>query len=98
MYEISDREFKAVKEKLLFSLTNFGQPFIFVEDGNYLNRGALYLQHRHEGVDLQIDEARDTLANLFKVWNRPVHIETVVDEAKTLLTFDGQEHNEAEID
>jgi stage V sporulation protein R len=98
MYEISDREFKAVKEKLLFSLTNFGQPFIFVEDGNYLNRGELYLHHRHEGVDLQMDEARDTLANLFKIWNRPVHIETVVDEAKTLLTFDGQEHNETEID
>ena len=31
-YEIDTREFKKVKEKLLFQLTNFGHPFIFVED------------------------------------------------------------------
>ena len=98
MYEISDREFKAVKEKLLFSLTNFGQPFIYVEDANYLNRGELYLLHRYEGVDLKIDEARDTLTNLYRIWARPVNLETIVDEAKTLLTFDGREHNEVEME
>lgn len=98
MYEISDREFKKIKEKLLFSLTNFGQPFIFVQDANYLNRGELYLLHKHEGVDLQLNEARDTLANLYKIWSRPVHLETVIDEVKTLLSYDGQEHSEIEID
>ncbi len=98
LYEISDRDFKTVKEKLLFSLTNFGQPFIEVEDANYLNRGELYLVHKHEGVDLKIDEAKDTLTNLFKVWTRPVHLETIIDEIKTLLTYDGSEHSEIEID
>ncbi|MCH9008953.1 SpoVR family protein [candidate division KSB1 bacterium] len=98
MYEISDRDFKKVKEKLLAGLTNFGQPFIFVVDANYLNRNELYLLHQHEGVELQLDEARDTLLNLFKIWKRPVHIETILDDAKTLLSFDGEEHNETEID
>ncbi|MFQ5823816.1 MAG: SpoVR family protein [bacterium] len=98
MYEIDDREFKRIKEKLLFSLTNFGQPFIYVEDANYLNRGELYLLHKHEGVDLKFDEARDTLRNIYKIWTRPVHLETVVDEIKTLLSFDGHEHSEIEID
>ncbi len=37
-YEIESREFKKVKDKLLFRLTNFGQPFIRVEDGNFENR------------------------------------------------------------
>lgn len=97
-YEISDRDFQEVKQKLLFSLTNFGQPAIYVEDANYFNRGELYLKQRHEGVDLKMQEARDTLANLFKVWTRPVHLETVVDEVKTLMTFDGLEHSEIEID
>ncbi len=45
-----------------------------------------------------MSEARDTLANLYKIWTRPVHLETIVDEVKTLLTFDGQEHSEIEID
>jgi len=97
-YEISDREFNAIKQKLLNSLTNFGQPFICVENANYLNRGELYLQHRHEGVDLQPNEARDTLENIFKIWKRPVHIETIVDEAQTLLSFNGSEHSETELE
>lgn len=98
LYEIVSRDFKKIKEKLLFSLTNFGQPIIYVQDANYLNRGELYLVHQHEGVDLQINEAYDTLVNLFKIWNRPVHIETIIDEIKTLISFDGQEHSEIELE
>ena len=98
MFVISDREFQKVKQKLLFSLTNFGQPLIYVEDANYLNRGELYLTHKHEGVDLQLEEAKDTLVNLYKIWSRPVHLETIIDEAKTLLSFDGHEHKEIDID
>jgi len=98
LYEIASREFKEIKEKLLFRLTNFGQPFIYVEDGNYNNRGELYLRHRHEGVDLKIDYARDTLRNLHKLWSRPVHIETVVDDKKRLISFDGKDFAERKID
>lgn len=94
LYEISDREFKAIKQKLLFLLTNFGQPFIYVEDSNYRNRGELYLRHQHEGIDLKVDEARDTLKAIHTVWTRPVNLETLVDENKVLLSFDGTEHKE----
>jgi stage V sporulation protein R len=98
LYEIASREFKEIKEKLLFRLTNFGQPFIYVEDGNYNNRGELYLRHRHEGVDLKMDYARDTLRNIQKIWTRPVHIETIVDDKKRLITFDGKDFGERKID
>ena len=94
LYEISDREFKAIKQKLLFLLTNFGQPFIYVEDSNYRNRGELYLRHQHEGIDLKLDEARDTLRAIHTIWTRPVNLETLVDENKILLSFDGTEHKE----
>jgi stage V sporulation protein R len=97
-YEIASREFKAVKEKLLFQLTNFGQPFIYVEDGNYKNRGELYLRHRHEGVDLKQDYARDTLRNLHRIWTRPVHVETVVDEKPQLISFDGNDFNQQDLE
>ena len=96
-YEIDSREFKAIKERLLFQLTNFGQPFIYVEDGNYNNRGELYLRHRHEGVDLKQDYALDTLRNLHTIWTRPVHVETVVDEKRQLISFDGSSFNQQEI-
>ncbi|MGB0384171.1 MAG: SpoVR family protein [Ardenticatenaceae bacterium] len=91
-YEIDSRQFQEIKTKLLFSLTNFGQPIIEVEDANYENRGELLLEHRYEGIELKLDEARDTLKNLFKIWNRPVYIKTVIDESARLLSFNGKEH------
>ncbi len=94
LYHIDSREFKAIKEKLLFQLTNFGQPFIYVEDGNYGNRGELYLRHRYEGVELKQDYARDTLRNIQKIWTRPVLLETVIDDEEKLISFDGTDYKE----
>ncbi|MCG6157404.1 SpoVR family protein [Rubinisphaera margarita] len=94
-YEIESREFEEVKKHLLKNLTNFGRPVIRVMDGNYLNRGDLYLQHQYEGNELKIDYAEDTLSNIQKIWGRCVYLETVVDDIQCLLTFDGHEHQRA---
>jgi len=40
MYQISDRDFQKVKQRLLLQLTNLGQPLIEVVDANYRNRGS----------------------------------------------------------
>jgi stage V sporulation protein R len=93
-YEIQDREFRAVKEKLLFQLTNMGHPYITVVEANYENRGELYLKHRFDGIELRQDYAKETLVNLYKVWSRPVHLQTMVGDTLTLLTFDGDNHRE----
>lgn len=92
-YEIATREFKQIKEKLLFQLTNFGQPFIRVIDANFDNRSELLLGHRHEGVDLKVEYTRHVLENLFAVWKRPVNINTLVDGKGRLFSFDGSEHS-----
>ena len=97
-YVILDRDYRKVKEKLLFQLTNMGDPFIYVVDSNYENRGALYLYHRHEGIDLRLDYAQDVLRNIHRIWTRPVHLETVVDGTRRLLGFDGQDHAEKELE
>ncbi len=97
-WEIVDKQFKAVKNKLLSMLTNFGQPIIEVVDGNYKNRGELLLSHRHEGVDLKRDYALDTLQNLCMIWRRPVHIHTRSDDKGLLLSFDGEEHSEKHVE
>lgn len=91
-YEIFSRAFQTVKKKLLHSLTNRGQPFIFVQDSNFENRSELLLMHRHEGIDLKLDWANATLENIYKIWQRPVNLLTVVDEKGKILTFDGKEH------
>ena len=90
-YEIESREFKKIKNQLLQQLTNFGQPFIYVVESNYLNRGELLLAHRHEGVDLRLGYARDTLRNLERIWRRPVSILTVIDDKPKRIRYDGTE-------
>jgi stage V sporulation protein R len=92
LYEIESRAFQKIKERLLFGLTNFGQPVIFVKDGNYRNRGELYLQQEYYGIDLKLDLAQDTLRHLHRLWTRPVHLETSVEGRPTLLSFDGSDH------
>lgn len=87
-FEIASREFQTIKRQLLFQLTNFGQPIIEVVDGNYENRGELYLVHRHEGIDLDLPYAEDTLQNIYRVWTRPVHLESAVkDKGQTLFSY-----------
>jgi stage V sporulation protein R len=93
-YEIESREFPKVKERLLFGLTNRGRPLISVRDGNFKNRGELFLVHEFNGPELQLGYARDTLENLQRLWTRPVHLETMLDGVSTLLSHDGHEYQQ----
>lgn len=90
-YEIETREFKAVKEKLLFQLTNAGNPFIYVEDANFENRGELLLRHDHQGLDLRADWAREVMRSLVRVWKRPVNVLTMLEGKAVILRYDGKE-------
>lgn len=93
-FEVDTTDFKAIKAKLLFFMTNFGQPLIQIEDGNYENRGELLLVHRHEGIDLQPDFLSATLKNVYRVWSRPVHLATVMDNEVITFSFDGKEYQQ----
>ena len=89
---MESREFRKIKDKLLFQLTNRGNPYIYVEDANYGNRGELLLRHQHQGVDLRADYARETLSALVRMWKRPVCLQTIIDSKKSVIRFDGREH------
>ena len=90
-FVIDTREFQAVKQKLLSMLSNHGQPRIYVTDANHANRGELELTHHHEGLDIQLDWAGETLQNLARLWGRPVHLLTAVDNKRVILHHDGTE-------
>jgi hypothetical protein len=51
---VVNRDFRRDQADDALQLTNHGQPFIYVVDGNYANRGELYLAHKHIGFDLDI--------------------------------------------
>ena len=93
-FEVDTRDFPAIKAKLLFYMTNFGQPIIRVEDANFENRGELLLRHHHEGIDMQPDYLTETLKNLQRIWSRPVHLATTMDGAQIVFKFDGKEYGQ----
>ena len=66
---VVNRDFKKIKQQMLFMLTNHAQPYIYVMDGNYRNRGELYLAHSHTGADVDIKYAVETLKALHSVFD-----------------------------
>lgn len=94
-FTIESREFERVKQTLLMHLANGGEPILEAVDANYRNRSELLLRHRHGGVDLQIEEAKQTLRALFAVWRRPVNLQTLFQGQEKTLSFDGRRESEA---
>jgi len=95
---VVNRDFHRIKQQMLFMLTNHAQPYIYVLDGNYRNRGELYLGHRHGYIDLDIKYAKETLKALYRLWRRPVHVESVIDDDPILFSFDGEQSTQQTID
>lgn len=95
---VVNRDFDKIKQQLLFMLANHAQPYIYVMDGNYRNRGELYLAHRHIGADVEIKYAVETLRQLHKIWRRPVHLNARIDDEAILFSFDGEQSSQQQID
>jgi stage V sporulation protein R len=86
--KIVSRDFDRIKQSLLYQLTNMGQPFVYVADGNYLNRGELYLAHQWNGLEVDVAKAREVLSTLRLIWGRPVHLQMRLDDDQVLLSID----------
>jgi stage V sporulation protein R len=88
---IVSRDPRRIKQTLLYQLTNMGQPYVYVCDGNYCNRGELYLAHQHNGLDIEIKFAVETLKNIHKIWHRPVHLQARIDDDMILFSYNGEQ-------
>ncbi len=94
---IVSRDYRRIKEAMLYRLTNMGQPYIYVVDANYRNAGELYLAQKHNGLDIEIKYAIETLKGLQHLWGRPVHLQARIDDDLMLFTFDGKQSQQQKI-
>jgi stage V sporulation protein R len=92
--QVSSREFSEIKQALLFQFTNGGRPVIDLIDANFGNRSELCMVHRHVGVDLRWDWAREVLEKLTQLWRRPVRLETRRGGKPVRLSHDGENSTE----
>jgi stage V sporulation protein R len=93
-WTITEKRWEKVRDSLVANMTNFGFPYIVVADGDYNGNRELYLKHLYEGSELDERYAQKTLEHVYRLWGRPVHLETTVDDEKTVLHYDGENHEE----
>jgi stage V sporulation protein R len=93
-WTITDKRWEKVRDQLVSNMTNFGFPYLQVEDGDYNGNRELYLKHRYEGTELELRYGRKALEHVYTLWGRPVHLETVIDEETTVLHYNGEQHQE----
>jgi stage V sporulation protein R len=90
---IVDKNWENVRDSIVARMSNFGNPTILVEDGDYRHNGELYLGHVYDGQDLDDKYAEKTLEYVHRLWGRPVHLRTSFEGEGVVFTYDGNKHS-----
>ena len=93
-WEVTETQWEQVRDSLVDSKVNMGIPYIVIEDANHRNTGALYLKHIHDGRDLHRRYLLETLKCIYKLWGRPVYLETILEDNTKLFWVDEDDVHE----
>ena len=74
---VTDRKAIEIKDIIIKTFSHSGIPRVFVENGNYLDRGELNLEHEFIGVPLNPEYAQKTLQHICFLWNDKVGLKTI---------------------
>ncbi|HEV7902727.1 MAG TPA: SpoVR family protein [Pyrinomonadaceae bacterium] len=93
-WTVTEKRWERVRDQLVSNMTNFGYPYIVVADGDYNGNRELYLKHQYEGAELDASYARKVLEYVYRLWGRPVYLETNADGEPLVMRYNGEEHEE----
>jgi stage V sporulation protein R len=74
---VSSREADAIREVLIAQHSTLGIPHVEIVDADFRGRGELLLDHVHEGMGLDEEYARGTLAQIALLWGKPCTVKTI---------------------
>ncbi len=95
---ISEKQWEKVRDGIVASMTNFGYPYLVVDNGDYRGNRELYIKHMFEGQELDVNYAEKTLQHVHMLWGRPVHLETVYEGKRILMTYDGERNTKTSLE
>ena len=95
---ISEKNWEKVRDGIVASMTNFGYPYLVVDNGDYRGNRELYIKHMFEGQELDLNYAEKTLQHVYTMWGRPIHLETVYEGKRILLTYDGERNSKSTLE
>jgi stage V sporulation protein R len=89
---VQPSEWEQVRDALADEMGGLGIPSILVVDGDYKKQRQLYLKHDYQSDarPLDVDYASRTLRYIYKLWGRPIYLETVYDNKDWILSYDGE--------
>ncbi|RME55398.1 SpoVR family protein [Candidatus Woesearchaeota archaeon] len=75
---VKSKDVEPVRQALVNSIYNGGEPLVYVKDGNFNNKGELLLYHDFDftGKMLDIEKTLKVMRNIRSIWGRDVSIET----------------------
>jgi len=88
---IADRGWERIRERLVASMNNDGNPYLVVTDANHNRNQSLYIKHLYEGRELELKYLEKTFPHLHTLWGRPVYVETVVGGNRVIFSYDGKQ-------
>jgi stage V sporulation protein R len=95
---IVEKNWQKVRDTIVANMTNFGHPYLVVDNGDYRGNRELYIKHLYEGQELDVGYAEKTLQHVYTLWGRPVHLETVYENKRILLTYDGERNSKSTLE
>ncbi len=95
---IVEKDWQKVRDSIVANMTNFGIPYLMIEDADYRRNSELYIKHYFEGQELDLVYAEKTLQYVYQLWGRPVHLETNYDGRRVLLSYDGDKNLRTHLD
>jgi stage V sporulation protein R len=95
---IVEKDWRKVRDGIVTSMTNFGNPYLVVENGDYRGNRELYMKHLFEGQELDLPYAEKTLQHVYLLWGRPVHLETVFENKRILMSYDGERNTKSSLE
>ncbi len=95
---IAEKNWQKVRDTIVANMTNFGHPYLVVDNGDYRGNRELYIKHLFEGQELDLNYAEKTLHHVYQLWGRPVHLETVFESKRILMTYDGERNSKSTLE
>jgi len=95
---IAEKNWEKVRDGIVASMNNFGSPYLVIENGDYRGNRELYITHVFEGQELDMNYAEKTLQHVHLLWGRPVHLETLYDGKKILISYDGERNSKSTLE
>lgn len=98
IYVVKDTGWQTIRDKLVDSMDNCGNPLIVVVDGDHNHTSELYLRHEFDGQSLDPEYVEKILPYIYALWQRPLHLETTDSQSskKIMYAYDGTNISKSE--